>query len=377
MRPLRELSLPELRARTSLKWAAYGPDVVPLWVAEMDAPLAPAVTRVLEDVAASGDLGYPTEDGALAGAFRTFAHGRWAWEPGVALPVADVMTGVVEALRLTRRDVVIVTPPVYPPFFDAVALVGARQVDVPLGENWLLDLDRLDAAFAAHAGRATFLLCNPHNPTSIAPGRPELVHVAEIARRHDVRVVVDEIHAPLADPVQFVPYLSVPGAEEAFVVTSASKAWNLAGVKAALLVAGAEAAAAVQELPPLVAHGVSHLGSRVQVAAWTEGLEWLEGVRADLAENRRLVTDLLAQHLPRATCVMGHDSYLAWLDLTAYGLGGEAADVLRERAGVALGVGSPFRGEGARGGPGFVRLNYATTPEVLDEAFARLGAVLI
>lgn len=376
MRPLRELSLQDLRARTSLKWSAYGPDVLPLWVAEMDAPLAPAVTRVLEDVAASGDLGYPTEDGALADAFRTFARGRWAWEPGVALPVADVMTGVVEALRLTRREVVIVTPPVYPPFFDAIALVGARQVDVPLDEDWRLDLDGLDAAFAAHAGRATFLLCNPHNPTSIAPSRPELLHVAELARRHDVRVVVDEIHAPLADPVQFVPYLSLPGSEDAFVVTSASKAWNLAGVKAALLLAGEEAAGSVGDLPPLVAHGVSHLGSRVQVAALTDGLEWLEGVRADLAENRRVVTDLLDRHLPRAAVVMGHDSYLAWLDLTAYELGGEAAEVLRERAGVALGLGSPFRGGGGRGGPDFARLNYATTPEVLTEAFDRLGAAL-
>lgn len=376
MRPLRELSLTDLRARTSLKWSAYGPDVLPLWVAEMDARLAPAVTRVLEDVAASGDLGYPTEDGALAEAFRAFAHGRWAWDPGVALPVADVMTGIVEALRLTRRAVVIVSPPVYPPFFDAVALVGARQVDVPLGDDWLLDLEQLDAAFAAHAGRAAFLLCNPHNPTSIAPGRPELLHVAELARRHDVRVVVDEIHAPLADPVRFVPYLSVPGSEDAFVVTSASKAWNLAGVKAALLLAGEEAAPQVQHLPPLVAHGVSHLGSRVQVAALTGGLEWLEGVRADLAENRRIVAELLADRLPRATVVLGHDSYLAWLDLTAYGFGGEAADVLRERAGVALGVGSPFRGGDGRGGPDFARLNYATTPEVLTEAFDRLGAVL-
>lgn len=376
MRPLRELSLTDLRSRTSLKWSAYGPDVLPLWVAEMDAPLAPAVTRVLEDVAASGDLGYPTEDGALAEAFRAFARGRWAWEPGVALPVADVMTGVVEALRLTRRDVVIVTPPVYPPFFDAVALVGARQVDVPLGADWRLDLERLEAAFATHAGQATLLLCNPHNPTSIAPGRPELLHVAELARRHDVRVVVDEIHAPLADPVRFVPYLSVPGSEDAFVVTSASKAWNLAGVKAALLVAAEEAARQVQDLPPLVAHGVSHLGSRVQVAALTEGLEWLEGVRADLAENRRIVADLLDQHLPRAAPVVGHDSYLAWLDLTPYGLGGEAADVLRDRAGVALGVGSPFGGESGRGGPDFARLNYATTPEVLNEAFERLGVAL-
>ncbi|WP_229052129.1 MalY/PatB family protein [Aeromicrobium sp. Leaf350] len=380
MRPLRELTLPDLRARRSVKWSWFGPDVLPLWVAEMDAPLAPAVTRVLEEVATSGDLGYP-DDRGYAAAFATFARGRWAWEPGFARPVADVMTGVVEALRLTRRDTVILTPPVYPPFFDAIALVGARPVEVPLGEDWGLDLDALADAFEAHAGQATVLLCNPHNPTSIAPSRAELLHVAELARHHDVRVVVDEIHAPLADPVRFAPYLSLPGTEDAVVVTSASKAWNLAGVKAALLVAGDDVADAVRALPELLSHGPSQVGIRTQEAAWAEGVEWLDAVRADLAENRRLVAELLHAHLPQAGIVMGDDSYLAWLDLAAYDLGGEAAVVLRERAGVALGEASPFGalpepGRARRGGPDFARLNYATTPEVLTAAFERLGAAV-
>ncbi|GAA1746711.1 aminotransferase class I/II-fold pyridoxal phosphate-dependent enzyme [Aeromicrobium alkaliterrae] len=380
MRPLRELTLPDLRARRSVKWSWFGPDVLPLWVAEMDASLAPAVTRVLEEVAAIGDLGYP-DDRGYAAAFGAFARGRWAWEPGFARPVADVMTGVVEGLRLAGRSTVVVTPPVYPPFFDAISTVGARAVEVPLGADWGLDLDALADTFAAHAGRAAFLLCNPHNPTSIAPIRAELLHVAELARRHDVRVVVDEIHAPLADPVAFAPYLSLPGTEDALVVTSASKAWNLAGVKAGLLVAGDAAADEVGALPELLSHGPSQVGIRTQEAAWTEGVEWLDAVRADLAENRRLVAELLEVHLPRAEVVMHEHSYLAWLDLAAYDLGGEAAVVLRERAQVALGEASPFgglpeAGRLRRGGPDFARLNYATTPEVLTLAFERLGAAV-
>jgi cystathionine beta-lyase len=386
MRPLRELTLADLRARRSLKWSLFGPDVLPLWVAEMDAPVAPAVTHVLEEVTRTGDLGYP-DDRGYAASFRTFAHARWGWEPGAAVPVADVMTGVVEALRITTTrsaasdPVVIVTPPVYPPFFDAVAMVGARRVDVPLGSDWRLHLDRLAEVFATYAGRATFLLCNPHNPTSSAHSRSELTAVAELAHRHGVRVVADEIHAPLAAPTAFTPYLSVPTSDDGFVVTSASKAWNLAGIKAGLLVAGAAAADEVAALPDLVAHGPSQVGIRIQEAAYRDGHDWLDAVRADLAENRRLLADLLAEHLPRAVTVIGEDSYLAWLDLSAYDLtsgsdGREAAVVLRERAGVALQEGTRFGGPPALSGADFARLNYATTPEVLAMALERLGAAV-
>ncbi|WP_442854204.1 MalY/PatB family protein [Aeromicrobium sp. Root495] len=372
VRPLSALSVEDLRARTSMKWSTYGPDVLPAWVAEMDAPLAPSVSAVLADVARTGDLGYPAASG-FDDAFRDFAERRWDWRPGFALPVADVMIGVVEALRLVTPPggAVIVSPPVYPPFHDAVRLAGAEPVRVPLGPDFRLDVDALAEAFRRHAGRATFLLCNPHNPTSYPGTFEELSRIAGLAAEHGVRVVVDEIHAPLADPVSFVPYLRVPGTDDAVVVTSASKAWNLAGIKAALMVAGTAARAELEDLPELVSHGTSQVGERIQAAAWSDGVEWLDDVRADLAVNRELLHTLLAEHLPRARAVVGDGSYLAWLDLRPYALGDDPAAVLLERAGVALGSGPPF-GEGR----GFARLNYATSPTVLTELLERLGRVL-
>ncbi|RYJ02277.1 MAG: aminotransferase class I/II-fold pyridoxal phosphate-dependent enzyme, partial [Actinomycetales bacterium] len=161
------------------------------------------------------------------------------------------------------------------------------------------------------------------------------------------------------------------GTDDAVVVTSASKAWNLAGIKAALMVAGTAARAELEDLPELVSHGTSQVGERIQAAAWSDGVEWLDDVRADLAVNRELLHTLLAEHLPRARAVVGDGSYLAWLDLRPYALGDDPAAVLLERAGVALGSGPPF-GEGR----GFARLNYATSPTVLTELLERLGRVL-
>ena len=369
MRPLHALSEAELRTRTSAKWSTYGADVLPAWVAEMDAPLAPAVAAVLADVARAGDLGYPAGSG-FDDAFRDFAERRWGWRPGSTLPVADVMIGVVEALRLLTPPggAVIVNPPVYPPFHDAVRLAGAEAVSVPLGPDFRLDLDALAVAFERHAGRATLLLCNPHNPTAYAGTRAELTTVGRLAADHGVRVVVDEIHAPLADPETFVPYLSVPGSEDALVVTSASKAWNLAGIKAALVVAGGRARSELASLPELVSHGTSQVGERLASAAWAESVDWLDAVRADLADNRVLLRSLLAEHLPHARCVMGDGSYLAWLDLRAYDLGDDPAATLLRTAEVALQSGPPF-GEGR----GFARLNYATSPVLLEEIVRRLG----
>lgn len=370
MHPLRAWTTDDLRRRRTIKWSLHGPDVLPLWVAEMDAPLAPSVLAVLGDVATTGDLGYPTGEG-YAEAFGGFARDRWGWDPPAGLAVHDVMAGVVQALRLAVApgDAVVTSPPVYPPFHDAVTMVGGRPVHVPLGDDWRLDLDRLESAFAEHAGRAAYLLCNPHNPTSIAPSRDELTTLAALARRHGVRVVSDEIHAPLTDPAGFTPYLSVPDTEPDVVATSASKAWNLAGAKAGLLLGGTPGELA--GLPELVGHGASTVGIAVQTAAWNDGREWLDTVRADLVENRALLADLVAQHLPRARPVIGEASYIAWLDLRDHDLGPDPAAVLLDRAQVALGAGPPFGS-----GEGCARVVYATTPEVLTEAFERIGAVV-
>ncbi|WP_280874969.1 MalY/PatB family protein [Streptomyces pseudovenezuelae] len=378
--PLCALTLDRLRCRTSMKWRTYPPDVLPLWVAEMDVPLAEPVLRALTDALALGDTGYPAGT-AYAEALAEFAEKRWGWD-GCAVErtaiVPDVMMGIVEMLRLVtgNGDPVVVNPPVYPPFFQFIEHLDRRVVEASLGPDLRIDFDTLEEAFrqaVAGGGRAAYLLCSPQNPTGTVHTAAELAAVAALADRYGVRVVVDEIHAPLtASGVDFVPYLSVPGAESGLSLMSASKGWNLAGLKAALAVAGTAAAADLARLPEEVSHGPSHLGIIAHTAALRDGTAWLDALRAGLDENRRLLTDLLAAHLPSVNCRPGEATYLAWLDCRGLGLGDDPADVFLERGRVALSAGSRF----GTGGRGHVRLNLATSPEVVEEGVRRMAAAL-
>ena len=246
-------------------------------------------------------------------------------------------------------------------------------VEAPLGEQGRLDLDALEAAFlrAGSDGRpVTYLLCNPQNPTAVVHTAEELAGVATLARTYAVRVVVDEIHAPLVAE-GFVPYLTVPGAGNAFSLVSATKAWNLAGMKAALLVAGEDAGADLARLPEIVGHGPSHFGDLAHTTAFREGGDWLDALHADLADNRKLLAELLATHLPGARWGEGPGTFLAWIDCRDLGLGDDPAEVFLERGRVAVNSGLPFHS-----GAGHVRLNFGTTPEVLTEAVERMGRVV-
>ncbi|MEU2871211.1 aminotransferase class I/II-fold pyridoxal phosphate-dependent enzyme [Streptomyces olivoreticuli] len=374
--PLRRLSLEELRLRTSTKWTAYPPDVLPLWIAEMDAPVAEPVVRAVTRAMERGDTGYAggTE---YARALDVFARERWGWDGVVAERTAivpDVMLGIVEILKLITApgDAVVVNSPVYPPFYAFVEHMDRRIVEAPLDEAGRIDPATLESACreaVAGGRRAAYLLCSPHNPTGTVHTAEELAAVAELAAGHGVRVVVDEVHAPLVLPgARFVPYLSVPGAESAFCVMSASKAWHLAGLKAALAVAGPGAAADLARLPGEVSHGPSHLGVIAHAAALRHGGDWLDAVLAGLDENRRLLAGLLARQLPTVGYAPPQATYLAWLDCRALGLGDAAASVFLERGRVALTSGVPF----GTGGSGHVRLNFATSPELLTEAVDRM-----
>jgi cystathionine beta-lyase len=393
--PLEELPLDALRSRSSLKWRTHPADVLPLWVAEMDAapcaPVVDAVTRAMR----RGDTGYP-HGLAYAEAFAAFAHRRWGWSDvpvqRCAL-VPDVMLGIVEALRLVigPGDAVVVNPPVYPPFFAFVEHAGRSIVDAPLGPDGRIDLAALDEAFhrARAGGRAAaYLLCSPHNPLGTVHTACELAGIAALAGRHGVRVVADEIHGPLVLPgATFVPYLTVAGDTDAFVLTSASKGWNLAGLKGALLLAGAGAAPDLARLPEIVSHGCSHVGVLAHTAALEAGDPWLDALLDALDTNRAVLGKLLAQRLPAVRWRPPDATYLAWLDCRATGLPGDdeqaagRGDVTRcvgpaaaflQRGRVALSSGTVF----GAGGAGHVRLNFATSRAVLAEAVERMAGVV-
>ncbi|MFB7656880.1 MULTISPECIES: MalY/PatB family protein [unclassified Streptomyces] len=378
--PLHALTLDQLRRRTSMKRRTHPADVLPLWVAEMDVPLAPAVVRAVNEAMELGDTGYPAGT-AYAEALADFAGKRWGWD-GLAVErtaiVPDVMLGVVEMLRLVTGpgDPVILNPPVYPPFYQFVGHMDRRIVEAPLGPDLRIDLGALEEAFrraVAGGGRAAYLLCSPHNPTGTMHTADELAAVAALAERHGVRVVADEIHAPVVTgDARFVPYLSVPGAGRGLALMSASKGWNLAGLKAALALAGPGAADDLARMPEEVGHGPSHVGVLAHTAALRDGTDWLDAVLAGLDENRRLLTGLLADQLPGVVHRAGEATYLAWLDCRALGLGDDPARVFLDRGRVALSSGIPF----GTGGAGHLRLNLATSPEVITEAVRRMRAAL-
>ncbi|WP_189861738.1 MalY/PatB family protein [Streptomyces poonensis] len=382
--PLHRLSLGQLRRRTSMKWRTYPEDVLPLWVAEMDVPLAEPVARAITEAVALGDTGYPAGT-AYAEALAEFARKRWDWD-GLTVRrtaiVPDVMLGVVEMLKLVSGpgDPVVVNSPVYPPFYQFVRHMGRPVIEAPLDPKGRIDFIALEGAFmraargaSRNTGRPAYLLCSPHNPTGTVHTADELTRAARLARAYGLRVVADEIHAPLvSESASFVPYLSVPGGENGLSLMSASKGWNLAGLKAAVAIAGPAAADDLARLPEEVGHGPSHLGVIAHTAALRDGGDWLDAVLSGLDDNRRLLAGLLAEYLPAVRYTPAEATYLAWLDCRELGLGDDPADVFLRRGRVALNSGQDF----GTGGAGFVRLNLATSPDLITEAVLRMAAAV-
>lgn len=377
--PLRQLTLDQLRQRTSAKWRTHPADVLPLWVAEMDVLVAEPIAKAVADAMAAGDTGYPSGSG-YAEAVAAFAADRWDWDldPDRVRTVPDMMLGVVEMIKVLTNpgDAVVINSPVYPPFYRFPAFNGRKVIEAPLGPDHRIDFAALAEAFElalGRGGRAVYLLCSPHNPTGTVHTRAELERVARLAADYGVRVVADEAHAPLVAPdAAFTPYLTATGAADGLAVTSAAKAWNLPGLRGAVAIAGPDSAVDLARMPVEMSTSISHMGALAHAAAFREGGPWLDALVADLAENRRLLAAALAEHLPQVRYRPQPGTYLAWLDCRALGLGDDPAAHFLERGRVAVNSGLPF----GTGGKGHVRLNYATTPEILAEAVERMGASL-
>ncbi len=372
--PFEELSADQLRARTSIKWRMHGPDVLPLWVAEMDAMPAPSIVEAVTAAMRAGDTGYPSIQPTYAESFARLARRRWGWELDVAATsmAADVLTGMrAMLLALTEPGGSVVIPsPVYPPFFMITEESGRRVVPAALTAEHRLDPAAIDRALA-ETGARVVMLCSPHNPTGTVHTADELTAVAAVAEARGASVVVDEIHAPLVpDGVAFTPYLSLT--ERGFVVTSASKAYNLAGLKAGVIIAGAESAATVAALPESVHYGASLIGCIAHEAAWDGGDDWLAAVNANIRSNVAFLADLLAAQLPAARLLVPESTYLAWIDCRELGLGDDPAAVFLETGRVALNSGPTF----GDGGDGHVRINLAASRATLTEAVERMAATV-
>ena len=370
--------LATLHERRSEKWSGHEPDVLASTVAEMDFPLAPEVAAALHAAIDRHDLGYtPPAVTQLPAAFAGFALRRMGWsvdQDQITL-VPDVMAGLIELCRalLAPGDQVAFFTPAYPPFFAELPQALVELVLLPLGAPGAVDLEALQAALAG--GVRALVLTNPHNPTGRVMPLAELEQIAELCASYGCWVLADEIHAPLVfGGAAHTPWLEVSDAarERGIALTSASKAFNVAGLKTALVITAADRARdAVRQLPPLTDR-VGILGVIAAEAAFTHGDGWLDALRDQLAANRELVGELLAAELPKITWRLPQASYLAWLDCRALALGDDPAETFLARGRVALGRGLDYGREGA----GFVRLNFGTSPGHLTDAVRRMARAI-
>ena len=375
---IRDYTDAEARAALPLKWGHVPEGTIPAWVAEMDYAPAPAVAAAVQAGVARGMLGYPpfADHPVVTGleeAFRGFAQRHWSWEvpAGASTVTADVVTGLRLVLEtLCPPGPVVIPLPCYPPFRTVVSLAGREAAYVELdpdAETATLDLAAVERHF--EAGARTLLLCSPHNPTGRVWTRPELEGVRDLAAAYDARVVVDEIHAPLVLPGQerFVPYLSVD--PEAVLVTSHSKAFGTPGLHAAQIVLmDPDETRRLRSVPVPANHGHSGLGMVAGSAAWRDSDLWLHALRSRLRVNAEDLGELVAEHLPRARLRPLEATYLAWLDLRAYGVADPAAAALEQ--GVRVAPGHDYQ----PGLEGHVRLNIATSEKRLAQGVERLAA---
>ncbi|MDH5831289.1 aminotransferase class I/II-fold pyridoxal phosphate-dependent enzyme [Luteimonas sp. M1R5S18] len=372
-----------LRGVGGLKWSAF-PDCIGAFVAEMDFGLAEPVAAALHDAVSRGRSGYPTPalTRELARACADWQQSRYGWavEPSRIHAVGDVLGGLEIVLEhfLPAGAPVVLPTPAYMPFRPLLELHGHPVIDVPHAwrdGRWEMDLDGIDAALGS--GARLVLLCNPHNPLGRVFGYDELQALSAVVERHGARVFSDEIHAPLVYAgARHVPYASVSEAagRHAVVAVSASKGWNLAGLKCAQLVFAADDLPRWRDMALVAGHGVSGLGMIATLAAWRDGGDWLDRVLEYLDGNRALVAEWMARHRPDAVFAPPQGTYLAWIDCRDLTLPSDtsAGAYFRRHARVALTDGLDCGAAGA----GFVRLNFAMPRPLLRETLARMAHAL-
>lgn len=352
-----------------------------MFVAEMDFALSPEVRDTLIRMVEASDIGYLDGPGELAPVFADFVRDRWGWQldPTHVYLATDVATGVVEALRVLRPDggTLVLPAPVYPGFFEMLQELSFDVREVLLtgdASGAALDLDAIEREFAA--GATVLLLSNPHNPHGTAFTRDELVTLTELAARYDVALVSDEIHAPLTHSgTVFTPIAPLAAAAGALAVTvtSASKGWNIAGAKCAMIIAAdARANAVLQQLPPEVLTRTSILGLHASIAAFTTGREWLDRAVAQIEANQALFEALRAEHMPSVGYTPGHAGYVAWIDLRNTGLGDRPVQRILNEARVAVNDGRHF----GLGGDGFARINLAAAPDTIVRGVERIATLI-
>ena len=378
-------NLAELQSHRSEKWRGFAADVLPLPVAEMDFPVAQPIRDLLTEMISKSDLGYLGSIPELGQGFAQFAGRRWNWEvdPRQVRAATDVGVAVVEVLRVFTNpgDSILVNSPVYQNFYNWINETKLNLVDVPFERTgdesanpWQINWDGIEKAYAA--GLKVHLLCSPHNPLGRIYTKEELLRIVALAKRYDVLVISDEIHAPLTFKGNtFVPMLSLGADAEAVsvTVTAASKGWNIAGLKCAIIVSQNEVINARLATMPMAVHfRASLLGGFATAIAFAEGEIWLDSVIENLDHNRHMLKDLLNSQLPSVRYHIPDNSYLGWLDLEALNLGEDPSVTLLEKGRVAFNAGHIYGKQCSQ----YVRFNFATSPTIITEAVHRIARAI-
>jgi len=378
-------NLAELQSHRSEKWRGFAADVLPLPVAEMDFPVAQPIRDLLTEMISKSDLGYLGSIPELGQGFAQFAGRRWNWEvdPLQVRAATDVGVAVVEGLRVFTNpgDSILVNSPVYQNFYNWINETKLNLVDVPFERTgdesanpWQINWDGIEKAYAA--GLKVHLLCSPHNPLGRIYTKEELLRIVALAKRYDVLVISDEIHAPLTFKGNtFVPMLSLGADAESVsvTVTAASKGWNIAGLKCAIIVSQNEVINARLATMPMAVHfRASLLGGFATAIAFAEGEIWLDSVIENLDHNRHMLKDLLNSQLPSVRYHIPDNSYLGWLDLEALNLGEDPSVTLLEKGRVAFNAGHIYGKQCSQ----YVRFNFATSPTIITEAVHRIARAI-
>jgi cystathionine beta-lyase len=375
-------NLSVLQTHRSEKWRGFAKDVLPLPVAEMDFPVAEPIRAILTELVATSDLGYLGPIPELGLGFKKFAQERWNWEldESQVRAATDVGVAVVEILRVMTQpgDSILINSPVYHNFYNWINETKLNKVDVPFQRTgdeaanpWEIDWAGIEKAYSS--GIRVHLLCSPHNPLGRIYSKEELLKFVELAQKHNVLIISNELHAPLTyKGNQYTPILSLGDSAQkvSIVVSAASKGWNIAGLKCAIIVTqNSLLFARLNEMPLAVHYRSSLLGAFATAVAFSDCGDWLDDVVSQLDENRYLIKNLLSVKLPSVRYHIPDNGYLAWLDLESLKLGVDPSKVLLEKGRVAFNPGHAFGAQCSQ----YIRLNFATSPVIVTEAIERIA----
>jgi len=367
----------ERHGTESAKWSRYAPDVMPMWVADMDFSPDPGIIAAIRDRLDHPMLGYgiPTDDLRSTLVSAMFRDYGWSIEPDALVFLPGVEPGFNMALRsfLAHGDGVVLETPVYKALLVAPEFCRLRRLDVPLQPDghgrWRSEPARLEQA----AARAkALLLCNPQNPTGRVMTRSEVECLADTCLRNNLVVISDEIHCGLTlDGREHVPIASLSReiGKKTITLMAASKTWNIAGLKAAFaIIPDGEMRSKFAAARAGMVDSVNILGLVAMKYAYANGEKWRKAVTLQLAENRDLLQSIVRRAMPEAGMIPAEGSYLGWADFGRYGLPAAPSKFFLENAKVALSDGAEF----GAGYENWVRINFGCPPAMLRDCLDRM-----